>query len=111
MYFDRQIRILHWNAQGISNISSAKQLDIFLKQEHIDIAMLNKTFLKNHHKLHLDGYKIHRNDRIDAAKGGVAIAIKLTIKHTLTKKILRIHLQQVILRLWWVIFEKVTHSR
>lgn len=45
--------------------------------------MLNETFLKANHKFYLPGYIIHRNDRIDTPRGGVAIAVKSSIKHTL----------------------------
>lgn len=86
------MRILHWNAQGISNISTAKQLELLLHHHNIDVVMLNETFLKDQHKFHLNGYRIHRNDRPGALGGGVAIAVKYSIKHTLlpiypTKKI------------------------
>lgn len=81
MHTNKQLKLLHWNAQGITNISTAKQLELFLLENQIDIASLNETFLKELHKLHLSGYKIYRNDRLDAAKGGVAIAIKHSIKH------------------------------
>lgn len=81
MHTNKHLKILHWNAQSITNISTAKQLELLLLEDQIDIVSLNKTFLKAHHKLHLSGYKIYRNDRLDAAKGGVAIAIKHSIKH------------------------------
>ena len=81
MHTNKHLKILHWNAQSITNISTAKQLELFLLEEQIDIVSLNETFLKDQNKFHLNGYKIYRNDRLDAAKGGVAIAIKNSIKH------------------------------
>lgn len=46
--------------------------------------MLNETFLKNNHKLlFLNVYKVYRNDRITAAGGGVVIAVRKSIKHSL----------------------------
>lgn len=83
MHLNKKLKILHWNAQGITNLSTAKQLEHFMYQEHIDIVMLNETFLKDHHKLYLKGFKIYRNDRSDAPHGGVAIAVKQSINHTL----------------------------
>lgn len=69
-----------------------KQLELFMHQEQIDIAMINETFFKDHHKAHLGGYKLHRKDRSDTPKGGVSIAVKNSVKHSLlppynTKKI------------------------
>lgn len=92
MHSNKELKILHWNAQGISNLSTAKQLELLLHQDDIDVVMLNETFLKDQHKFYLNGFKIHRNDRLDAPRGGVAIAVKHSIKHTLlpqykTKKI------------------------
>lgn len=83
MHTNKQLKILQWNAQGITNISTLKQLELFLHQKQIDVIMLNETFLKDYHKFHLSGYKIHRHDLLDAARGGVAIAAKSSIKHSL----------------------------
>lgn len=82
MHSNKQLRILHWNAEGISNLSTAKQLELLLFQENIDVVMLNETLLKDHHKLYLKGYVIHRLDR-PTPGGGVAIAVKHSIKHKL----------------------------
>lgn len=76
MHLSKPLKILHWNAQGITNLSTAKQLELLLHQHNIDIVMLNETFCKAHHKLYLNGYTIYRNDRSDAPRGGVAIAVK-----------------------------------
>lgn len=78
-----KLKIVHWNAQGITNLLSVKQLELFLSQENADVAMLNETFLKSHHKFHLDGFRIYRNDRENAQHGGVAIAVKYQINHKL----------------------------
>lgn len=92
MHTTKQLRLLQWNGQGLTTISSSKQLELFLHQNQIDVALLNETFCKDIHKLYLAGYITHRHDRIDGAKGGVAIAIKSSIRHSLlppynTKKI------------------------
>lgn len=73
--------MMHWNAQGITNFSVAQQLQILLDKEKIDIVTLNETFLKPQHKFYLANYKIYRNDRDSVHGGGVAIAIRNTIKH------------------------------
>jgi len=101
MHSNKQLRILYWNAQGITNISTAKQLELLLFHENIDIVILNETFLKNHHKFFLAGFIIYRNDRQDTHGGGVAIAVKRSIKHKLlpiyqTKKIENISVSVII---------------
>lgn len=81
MQYNKKIKFMHWNAQGITSFSAVQQLQLLLDAEKIDILSLNETFLKPHHKLYLDNYKIYRNDRDSAHGGGVAIAIRNTIKH------------------------------
>lgn len=74
---------MQWNAQGITNVSSAKQLEMYLNHNQIDVAMLSETYLTDKHKFYLAGYKTHRHDRMDGSRGGVAIAIKNSIQHSL----------------------------
>lgn len=77
----RRLKVMHWNCQGITKLSESVQLHLFLKENSVDILMLNETFLKPEHNLILPGYKLYRNDRINKG-GGVAIAIRSSIKHT-----------------------------
>lgn len=79
---NHQLKILQWNARGISNISTVKQLSNLLKLSKSEIVFLCETFLKDLKGFHLDNYKIYRRDRITHG-GGVAIAIKNGIKQTL----------------------------
>lgn len=76
------LKLLQWNARGISTFSVCKQLDVLISDNNIDIVFLCETFLKPHHKFRLNGYKIYRNDR-DTHGGGVAIAIKHGLVHNL----------------------------
>lgn len=75
------LKILQWNARGISNFSTAEQLNILIANKNIDIVLLCETFLRPHHKFKLNGYKIYRHDR-DTHGGGVAIAVKCGLKHS-----------------------------
>lgn len=67
----------------MTNISTLKQLELFMHQHQIDVAMFNETFFKDHHKAYLRGYKLYRKDRADTPRGGVGIAVKNSIKHSL----------------------------
>ena len=80
---NEKLKIMQWNAQGITTHSSIQQLQLFLDQEGIHIAFLVETFLKSHHKIFLSGYKVYRRDRDSVHGGGVAIAVKSTIHHSL----------------------------
>lgn len=84
MPFDNSIylNVLQWNARGIANFTTAEQLNLLISKNNVDIILLCETFLKPHHKFKLNGYKIYRNDR-DTHGGGVAIAIKYGLKHSL----------------------------
>ena len=64
---------MFWNCQGIR--SKRKELELYLKENSIDIIALNETFLhKNNFKI--QGYDTIRNDRSTGSRGGVAFLVK-----------------------------------
>lgn len=75
---NNQLHILHWNAQGISNVSKIRELQLLLQSKEIDIVLLNETFLNSNSRFYLQNYVIVRNDR-PSHGGGVAIGIHKTI--------------------------------
>lgn len=71
-----------WNAKGLKNRKA--QLINFIHTHNIDIQLINETKLKHTDKFKIRGYTIYRKDRPAIhASGGVAIAIKNNIPHTL----------------------------
>jgi len=78
----QSINVLYWNANGLADKMLAF-LD-YLSSQNVDVACISETFLKPQSKLdsHPD-YIIHRFDRIDRPKGGVAIIVKRNLKHQL----------------------------
>ena len=78
----QSINVLYWNANGLAD----KMLAFynFLSTQHVDIACIQETFLKPNSKIdsHPD-YIMHRFDRVDRPKGGVAIIVKRNLKHEL----------------------------
>lgn len=76
-----EFKMLHWNANGISNFSKLKQFELLLERENIKIASLNETFFTEEHKPYFENYCLYRNDRQDARGGGVALLIHRSIKH------------------------------
>jgi len=82
MYNTNAINLIYWNANGIVN--KIDELYDYLQTNDIHIACISETFLKYNIRLkrHPD-YIVHRLDRADRAKGGVAIIVNKTIKHSL----------------------------
>ncbi|KAK7091308.1 hypothetical protein V1264_009008 [Littorina saxatilis] len=77
----RPLRVLQWNAEGISK----KKLPFAerLHKEDIDIACIQETHLTENLRFTIRGYQTYRADREKRHKGGVLILIKnhLPAKH------------------------------
>ena len=68
------LNILFWNCQGIR--PKRKELELYLKENVIDIIALNETFLNKKLNFCISGYDTVRNDCSTGRKGGVAFLIK-----------------------------------
>ena len=66
--------ILFWNCQGIR--PKLKEVELYLKENIIDVIALNETFLSKKHNFRIPGYDTIRNDRSTGQKGGVSILVK-----------------------------------
>ena len=66
--------ILFWNFQGIR--PKRKELELYLKENVIDVITPNETFLSKKHNFKIPGYDIIRNDRSTGLKGGFAFLAK-----------------------------------
>ena len=53
--------ILFWNSQGIR--LKRKELELYLKENVIDVIALNETFLSKKHNFKIPVYDIIKNDR------------------------------------------------
>ena len=62
--------ILFWNCQSIR--PKRKELELYLKENVIDVNALNETFLSKRHNFKIPGYDTVRNDRSTGQRGGVA---------------------------------------
>lgn len=80
---NNNLRIIHWNANGITNKSD--ELKILLNNEKIDIALINETRLLPSSKLTIPNYFTYRTDNSprpgSTANGGTAILIHRRIVH------------------------------
>ena len=66
--------ILFWNCQGIR--PKRKELELYIKENVIDVIALNETFLSKKHTFKIPGYDTIRNDRSTGQGGGVAFLVK-----------------------------------
>lgn len=76
---NNNIKVMCWNAQSIQ----PKLIEIcdFIQENEIDIAVFTETWLKPEMKLYIPNFTIHRQDRLDGERGGVAIAVSKQIKY------------------------------
>ena len=65
---------MFWNCQGIR--PKRKELELYLKENVIDIIALNETFLNKKINFRISGYDTIRNDRSAGQRGGVAFLVK-----------------------------------
>jgi hypothetical protein len=74
------IKILYWNANGISR--DLHEFYNYLDRHSVDVALVYETFLKHDSKINSNcDYTLHRLDRTTGPRGGVGIFIKKTIHH------------------------------
>ena len=68
------LNILFWNCQGIR--PKRKELELYLKENVIDIIALTETFLNKKLNFHISGYDTIGNDRSTGQRGGLAFFVK-----------------------------------
>ena len=68
------LNILFWNCQGIR--PKRKELELYPKENEVDIIALNETFLNKKLNFRISGYDTIRNDRSAGQRGGVAFLVK-----------------------------------
>lgn len=84
----KSLSIVCWNAQSIRN--KLTETEHFLNSNNIDVILFSETWLKNYHNTSIQNYKLYRKDRFGSQQtvgGGVAIAIKNGIPHSLLPNI------------------------
>lgn len=80
--YTSKINVLYWNANSIAN--KIHELYYYLHLNHIHVACISETHLKDNHRLQIDpDYKLYRSDRSNVDKGGVAIFVHKSIVHQL----------------------------
>ena len=65
---------MFWNCQGIR--SKRNELELYPKENSIDIIVLNETFLHKKITFKIQCYDTIRNDRSTGSRGGIAFLVK-----------------------------------
>ena len=65
---------MFWNCQGIR--SKRKELELYVKENSIDVIAFNETLLNKKITFKIQGYDTIRNDRSTGRRGGVAFLVK-----------------------------------
>jgi hypothetical protein len=76
----RSLSIILWNANGI--LRRRNELEMFLHDERIDVALISESHLTSRSRLSIQGYRMYRSDHPnDASQGGTAIFIRSGLQH------------------------------
>src|SRR6266576_3363435 len=93
---DTMLRIMTWNANGLRQ--RCRKLEVFLHDNHIDIALISEIHFTNKDHCRIAGYQgywtLHPSG---AARGGAAVFIRQTIKHYPQQEICENHIQATII--------------
>ena len=74
------MRIALWNANGLAQHKF--ELELFLKQQQIDVMLISETHFTEKNYLKIHGYNFyHTQHSSGKAHGGTGIIIKSSIKH------------------------------
>ena len=92
---NRSLRIITWNANGLNQ--RIHELEIFLRTNNIDIALISETHFSNKNYIRIRGFcaywTTHPSER---SRGGTAILIKQSIQHYQQEKIKENNIQATI---------------
>lgn len=80
-----KIKIMYWNAQSVQQIQN--EMFNCIHSHHIDVTLIQETWLKPNIQLFHPNYICHRLDRLDRTGGGIAIIVHKSIEHTLLTKV------------------------
>ena len=70
----KNLKILQWNANGLSN--KIDELNVLATDKDVDIVAISETKLTKSKQVYMPGWSIYRKDRNDRLGGGVILAIR-----------------------------------
>ena len=93
---DSILRIMTWNANGLRQCW--RELEAFLHDNHIDIALISETHFTDKDYCRITGYQAYWTMHPSgAARGGTAVFVKQTIRHYPQQEICEDYLQSTII--------------
>ena len=78
------MKIMHWNAEGISTKKDV--LHHYLFEKKIDVCCIQETHLQENKTFKMEGYQIFRSDRKGRKKGGVMTLVRNNINAIESKR-------------------------
>ncbi|CAB3981754.1 Hypothetical predicted protein [Paramuricea clavata] len=96
------LKIVHVNIRSLRNTDHLIQVREFAKSENIDVLTISETWLNStvtNKEITIDGYKLHRLDRLHKKGGGVCLYIRNDIKENILKDISDCNFHQLWLQL------------
>jgi exonuclease III len=84
------LKIVRVNIRSLRNTEHLIQVREFAKYENIDVLTISETWLNStvtNKEINIDGYKLHRLDRLHKKGGGVCLYIRNDIKANILKDI------------------------
>lgn len=73
------LKVSYSNANGIKG--KEHELQLFLKEQNIDIMLIGETWLRNSDNFKIPNYQIYRTDRTQQPRGETAVCILKWIQH------------------------------
>lgn len=85
---------MSWNCKSLNN--KKVELTKFIEQHDIKIIMLSETWLNPNKNFHIPNFECHRVDRY---RGGVAILVESSIRHSVIKTIKSDHSEAIVIKI------------
>ncbi|CAB4023638.1 Hypothetical predicted protein [Paramuricea clavata] len=87
------LKLAHLNMRSLRNTAHFMQLKELVRANRIDVFTISETWLNHtvtNKKLKIDGYKLHRLDRLYKKGGGVCAYVRENIKSSVIKELTQI---------------------
>jgi hypothetical protein len=87
------LKLAHLNIRSLRNTAHFLQLKELVRTNRIDVFTISETWLNTtvtNKKLEIDGYKLHRLDRLYKKGGGVCAYVRKNIKSSVIKELTQI---------------------
>ena len=91
--YDSGLKLIHLNIRSVRNDAHLHQLKEFSKLNSIDVLTISESWLNStvtNKEIEIDGYRLHRLDRVYKKGGGVCTYVRKEIKSFVVKELTQI---------------------